>query len=174
MNDSPKTRVTLYLIVTFALSAVFYALIIARGMGIGLGGRGAAGIKYLVASYLLPIAAGLVVYGAVWLIGLGGFSPERFMGYPAGAAVVRDNHVHARCIRDFVRARLAQAALGERLASCRVPRESQSRHSESVRWADHRPRAYRVHYGRVWDRVSGGVWSCGALVLAASRQSHGY
>jgi len=119
MKNSPKTRVALFLIVTFALSVIFYWLIIAkgiggfggilvlglmwcpalgaivtrlvtqknlRGIGIGLGGRGAAGIKYLVAAYLLPVAVGLAVYGAVWLSGLGGFNPERFMGYPAGAA----------------------------------------------------------------------------------------
>ncbi len=33
-------------------------------------------LKYLITGYLIPLVGGLIVYGAVWLIGLGDFSNE--------------------------------------------------------------------------------------------------
>jgi membrane protease YdiL (CAAX protease family) len=42
--------------------------------------------KFLLAAYLAPIAAGLVVYGLVWLSGLGGFSGEALSGMPNGTS----------------------------------------------------------------------------------------
>jgi CAAX protease family protein len=52
-----------------------------RGFGWRLGQA-----RYLFFSYLLPPAAGLVVYGAVWATGLGGFNAEHFA---AGAGLSR-------------------------------------------------------------------------------------
>lgn len=56
-----------------------------RGMGWGLGGQGLAGLRWIAAAYLLPIIAGLVVYGIVWLTGIGGFSSARLSDFPQGA-----------------------------------------------------------------------------------------
>lgn len=58
-----------------ALAAVITKLIFdkdLKGLGFRLGK-----IRYLLISYLLPIMACLVVYSLVWLVGLGGFSPEK-------------------------------------------------------------------------------------------------
>lgn len=48
-----------------------------RGFGWGLGSP-----RYIVFSYFLPLAAGLIVYGTVWTTDLGGFSAARLA--PAG------------------------------------------------------------------------------------------
>jgi membrane protease YdiL (CAAX protease family) len=56
-----------------------------RGMGWGLGGQGLAGLRWIAAAYVLPIVAGLAVYGFVWLTGIGGFSTARMMDFPQGA-----------------------------------------------------------------------------------------
>jgi membrane protease YdiL (CAAX protease family) len=93
-------RIAFFLVLTFALSSIFYWQIAAggkmrmlptfglmwcpgvaalvtrlvfqrnlRGMGWGWGGT-----RWQALSYLLPPAACLVVYGLVWLTGIGGFS----------------------------------------------------------------------------------------------------
>jgi membrane protease YdiL (CAAX protease family) len=105
----PRTRaaLTLFLALTFALSAVFWGLIITAG---SLGAHGGAyvlalmwcpGVSALVTrlvfqrdlrgqgwglgeprwaalAYLLPLAYAAVAYGAVWLAGLGGVELARF------------------------------------------------------------------------------------------------
>jgi uncharacterized protein len=100
MSTSRK-KILFFLILTFAFSSVFYYLIISSGsiqkysLGLmwcpgiaalltqlifqrnlrGLGWRfGKA--KYLLLSYGLPVIYGLVVYGTVWLSGLGKLIPE--------------------------------------------------------------------------------------------------
>ena len=114
MRDTATRRVIVYLTLTFGLSSVFYALIVSKGMG-AYSGRLVLGLMwcpafgaivasllfrrplremgflpgkpgYLLAAYLAPIAAGLVVYGLVWLTGLGGFSGEALSGMPDGAS----------------------------------------------------------------------------------------
>ncbi|MFA5852004.1 MAG: type II CAAX endopeptidase family protein [Spirochaetales bacterium] len=114
MRDTTKGRVIVYLALTFGLSSIFYALIVAKGMGayngilvLGLMWCPAFGAiiasllfkrplremgffpgkpKFLLAAYLAPIAAGLIVYGLVWLSGLGGFSSEALSGMPNGTS----------------------------------------------------------------------------------------
>ncbi|HEX4966027.1 MAG TPA: type II CAAX endopeptidase family protein [Thermoanaerobaculia bacterium] len=99
MADDAKKKILTYLLLAFALSSIFYYLILARGKlgdltvlglmwcpgvaglatrliyqknlrGIGWGwGR----TRYQVAAYLVPLTGGLLVYGIAWLTGLGGF-----------------------------------------------------------------------------------------------------
>jgi uncharacterized protein len=97
-----RTRVVTYLVLTFALSSIFYWQIIGagkmkmllvfglmwcpgvaalitklvfqrnlRGIGWGWGAT-----RWQVLSYIFPAALALVVYGVVWLTGIGAFSPE--------------------------------------------------------------------------------------------------
>ena len=100
MTDDAKKKILTYLLLAFALSSVFYYLILSpshgklgllvlglmwcpgvaalatrliyqgnlRGIGWGWGET-----RYQVASYLLPILGGLLVYGIAWVTGLGGF-----------------------------------------------------------------------------------------------------
>jgi len=92
-----------YVVITFALSSVFYYLIISRGGLTGTGGMYTAGLmwcpgiaatatqivhhdsvrdlgwsrgktRYQVLSYLIPLLYASVAYGLVWMTGLGGFS----------------------------------------------------------------------------------------------------
>lgn len=116
MRDNPKTKLAVYLAVTFGMSGVFYGIIIAsgfgslsvlglmwcpaagaiaarlltqgnlRGMGWGLSPAGRGGIRYFAAAFALPVVAGLAVYGLVWISGLGGFDPQPFSGYPRGVS----------------------------------------------------------------------------------------
>jgi membrane protease YdiL (CAAX protease family) len=109
MKTSAFQKVIVYLTLTFALCIPFYYLIISAGsieagggiyvMGLmwcpgvaslltrlifqrnlrGLG-WGWGKTRYQVWSYLLPVMAGLVVYGIVWGTGLGGFSSEGLTG----------------------------------------------------------------------------------------------
>lgn len=97
----PRKKIVLFLVLTFSFSAVFYYLIASSGEigpysaglmwcpGVaalltqfifqrnvrGLG-WGAGRLKYLLLSYGLPIIYGLIIYGVVWLTGLGKFNPN--------------------------------------------------------------------------------------------------
>src|SRR5436305_3089792 len=101
VTDDPKKKILTYLLLAFALSSIFYYLILAPNHGklgsllvMGLMwcpgvaalatrliyqgnlrgiGWGWGKTRYQVTSYLLPLAGGLVVYGIAWLTGLGGF-----------------------------------------------------------------------------------------------------
>jgi uncharacterized protein len=103
-------RIVTFLVLAFGLSAIFYALIITGGEGIigpwllplmlcpgvsaiitklifdrslkGLGWKPGPA-KWLGLGYLLPILYGAVVYGIVWLVGLGGFTTEAIAGQMA-------------------------------------------------------------------------------------------
>lgn len=103
MNDQtkPKSEILTFLILTFALSSVWYYLIISAGsLRTGGGwypvalmwcpgvaalatsliyrkslrglGWGWGKSRYQLSAYLLPVGYGLVVYGAVWLLDFGG------------------------------------------------------------------------------------------------------
>jgi CAAX protease family protein len=101
MTDGAKKKILTYLLLAFALSAVFYYLILAPNHGklgnllvMGLMwcpgvaalatrliyqgnlrgiGWGWGRTRYQAASYLLPLVGGLLIYGLAWLTGLGGF-----------------------------------------------------------------------------------------------------
>jgi uncharacterized protein len=101
VNKHPQKNIAVFLALTFALSSVFYYLIISSGSlstlyGLGLMWcPGVAAIvtqlifqrslrgmgwkpgraKYLLVSYALPLAYTFVVYLIVWLTGLGRFDP---------------------------------------------------------------------------------------------------
>jgi membrane protease YdiL (CAAX protease family) len=105
MSNPARSRVVTYLVLTFALSSIFYVQIAStgklkalpvlglmwcpgvaalitrlvfqrnlRGVGWGWGA-----MRWPVVGYLLPPMAALVVYGLVWLTGIGGFSTERLV-----------------------------------------------------------------------------------------------
>src|SRR5262245_199575 len=107
-------RVGFYLLVTWALSGIFYFLIIRAGkLGAGRGlfvmglmwCPGIAGLisryrfekslrnhgwswgktRYQLSSYLIPIAYATVVYVVVWATGLGGFYNRDFLGSQSAA-----------------------------------------------------------------------------------------
>jgi membrane protease YdiL (CAAX protease family) len=101
MPGDAKKKILTYLLLAFALSSIFYYLILGPGGGDmtrrtafglmwcpGIAGlatrliyqRNLRGVgwgwgrtRYQVAGYLLPLLGGLLVYGTVWLTGLGGF-----------------------------------------------------------------------------------------------------
>jgi uncharacterized protein len=100
MERDAKKKILTYLFLAFALSSIFYYLILSPGKGrmgslvmglmwcpgvAGLATRliyqgnlrgigwGWGKTRYQVAGYLLPLAGGLLVYGITWLTGLGGF-----------------------------------------------------------------------------------------------------
>src|SRR5436305_163497 len=101
MTDDPKKKILTYLLLAFALSSIFYYLILAPNHGklssllvMGLMwcpgvaalatrliyqgnlrgiGWGWGPTRYQVTSYFLPLVGSLVVYGIAWLTGLGGF-----------------------------------------------------------------------------------------------------
>ena len=102
-----RAELTTFLVLTFALSAIFWGLIIAAGsLGVHGGlyvlalmwcpgvsalitrfvfqrnlrreGWGLGAPRWLALAYLLPIAYATVAYGAVWLLGLGGVDLSRF------------------------------------------------------------------------------------------------
>jgi membrane protease YdiL (CAAX protease family) len=100
MSKSRK-KILVFLVLTFVLSSIFYYLIISAGsiQNYSLGlmwcpgisaiitqllfersikglGWSARPFKYILASYGLPLAYCLVVYGIVWLTGLGKFDPN--------------------------------------------------------------------------------------------------
>ena len=105
MSEAASKKVRMYLVLTVILAAPFYYLSISagtlsaggglyvlglmwspgvsalltrlllqrnvRGMGWGWGKA-----RYQVASYLIPLVAGMGVYGFAWSVGIGGFSTE--------------------------------------------------------------------------------------------------
>jgi membrane protease YdiL (CAAX protease family) len=99
MPNAPRRRIVLYLLLTYALSSIFYVRIASAGkmkmlpvLGVMWCPGAAAlivslisrrslretgwkwgGTRWQLASYLLPPAVGLVVYGTVWLTGIGAF-----------------------------------------------------------------------------------------------------
>jgi len=107
-------RIATYLGLTFALSAVFYGLIISAGtltaggglytLGLmwcpgiaamattllfqrnlrGLGWR-LGNVRYRILAYALPLAYAAVAYVVVWILGLGAFSAD---GLPAGQSLL--------------------------------------------------------------------------------------
>jgi membrane protease YdiL (CAAX protease family) len=104
MTTTSSKKIWVFLILTFALSSIFYYLIISSGsvqrysLGLmwcpgvsalitqlifqrslrGLGWKPGK-FKYLLASYGVPLAYVLVVYAIVWLTGLGNFSPDQLV-----------------------------------------------------------------------------------------------
>jgi len=102
MPAAARRRIILFLVLTYALSSIFYALIISSGKmkafpTLGLmwcpgvaalivrltsqrnlrgTGWGWGKTRWQVLSYLLPAGMGLVVYGLVWATGLGGLDPQ--------------------------------------------------------------------------------------------------
>jgi len=109
MKNSALKKVIVYLALTFTLCIPFYYYIISAGTIEAGGGiyviglmwcpgvaalltrlvfqRNLRGIgwgwgktRYQIASYLLPVIAGLAVYGIAWSTGLGGFSSEGLTG----------------------------------------------------------------------------------------------
>lgn len=114
MTDSSWKKVITFLALTFALSTPFYYFIISAGTLGAAGGLYVDGImwcpgiaalltriffqrnlrgigwgwgktRYQVQSYLLPLLAGLIVYGIVWMTDLGGFTDERLTRWTVGA-----------------------------------------------------------------------------------------
>ena len=112
INSSNRTkiaRIVTFLVLTFGLSTIFYALIIKDGEYRGpwltplmlcpsisailtklVFDRNLKGLgwkpgpaKWLGLAYLLPILYGAVIYGTVWLLGLGGFTTEAIAGQMA-------------------------------------------------------------------------------------------
>ena len=101
MERDARKKILTYLLLAFALSSIFYYLILVQHHGkLGnltvlclMWSPGVAGLatrliyqgnlrgigwrwgrtRYQVLSYLLPLAGGLLVYGITWLTGLGGF-----------------------------------------------------------------------------------------------------
>lgn len=104
MPSNSAKKIWVFLFLTFALSSIFYYLIISSGsvQSYSLGlmwcpgvaamitqlifGRNLRGMgwkpgkfKYLLASYGVPLAYVLVVYAIVWLTSLGTFSPDQLV-----------------------------------------------------------------------------------------------
>ncbi|HLO33607.1 MAG TPA: type II CAAX endopeptidase family protein [Anaerolineales bacterium] len=101
MKEQSYKKIAVFVVLTFALSSIFYYLVISTGSfptSYGLGIMwcpGVAGIvtqlifnhnlrgmgwkpgrgRYLLASYFLPLAYTFVVYAIIWLVGLGKFDP---------------------------------------------------------------------------------------------------
>jgi membrane protease YdiL (CAAX protease family) len=102
MNNQSYKKIGVFLALTFTLSSIFYYLIITTksfpssfGLGImwcpglaamitqfifhrslrGMGWKPGKG-RYLLASYLLPLAYVFGAYAMVWLVGLGKFDPQ--------------------------------------------------------------------------------------------------
>jgi len=101
-NRTSIWRIVTFLVLAFGLSSIFYVLIITGGEGIdpwvlplmlcpgvsailtklifdhslkGLGWKPGPA-RWLGLGYLLPILYGAVIYGIVWLLGLGGFTTD--------------------------------------------------------------------------------------------------
>jgi len=106
-NSRLKAQLTTYLVLTFGLSALFYTLIISGGSLGTHGGAyvfalmwspGVSGVitrlifqhnvrgegwklpelRWAALAYLLPLGYATIVYGLVWVTGLGGFDISRF------------------------------------------------------------------------------------------------
>ncbi|HEX3528456.1 MAG TPA: hypothetical protein VH988_15435 [Thermoanaerobaculia bacterium] len=102
MSTAARRRIIVFLVLTYALSSIFYVLIISSGKlkmlpTLGLmwcpgvaalivrlatqrnlrgTGWGWGKTRWQVLSYLLPAGMGLVVYGLVWATGLDGLDPQ--------------------------------------------------------------------------------------------------
>jgi membrane protease YdiL (CAAX protease family) len=102
MPIAARRRIIIFLVLTYALSSIFYVLIISQGKlkmfptfglmwcpGVAAlivrlttqrnlrgTGWGWGKTRWQVLSYLLPAGMGLVVYGLVWATGLGGLDPQ--------------------------------------------------------------------------------------------------
>jgi len=102
MPIAARRRIIIFLVLTYALSSIFYALIISSGKmkaiptfglmwcpGVAAlitrlatqrnlrgTGWGWGKTKWQILSYLAPAGLALVVYGFVWATGLGGLSPK--------------------------------------------------------------------------------------------------
>jgi CAAX protease family protein len=114
VNRTHWRRVALFLVLTFSLSSIFYlhiastgkmkllpvlglmwcpgtAAVVVRALWQGnLQGMGWKwrGTRLHVLSYLLPPALGLLVYGLVWLTGIGGFAADGLsLGKDAGLTI---------------------------------------------------------------------------------------
>jgi membrane protease YdiL (CAAX protease family) len=101
-NRKNTWRIVTFLVLTFGLSSIFYVKIVTGGEGIepwvlplmlcpsvsailtklifdrslkGLGWKPGPA-KWLGLGYVLPILYGAVIYGIVWLVGLGGFTTD--------------------------------------------------------------------------------------------------
>jgi membrane protease YdiL (CAAX protease family) len=101
MNNHSYKKITVFIVLTFALSSIFYYLVISThsfptpyGLGImwcpglaaiitqlifnrslrGIGWKPGRG-RYLLASYFLPLVYVFVIYMIIWLVGLGKFDP---------------------------------------------------------------------------------------------------
>jgi membrane protease YdiL (CAAX protease family) len=107
MKDHSRKKIAIFLVLTFALSSIFYYLIITTSSfpsSYGLGIMWCPGLaaiitqlifnrslrsmgwkpgkaRYLLASYFLPLAYVFVVYAIVWLAGLGKFDLPRLSGF---------------------------------------------------------------------------------------------
>lgn len=119
-SASPARKIITFLAVTFALSSVYYYLILSAGTLSANGGLlvlglmwapGLAGMtvqiiyerslrglgwkpgrfKYLLIAFLLPLLYCLVVYGLTWLSGLGGFPEPEMMAIIRGRLPFLDN-----------------------------------------------------------------------------------
>jgi CAAX protease family protein len=114
MPVAPRSRIAAYLVLTFAFSSIFYVRIISAGRlrmlpvlglmwcpgvsamivrlvsqrtldGIGWSWRAP---RWQFVSYLLPPLSGIVVYGAVWLTGAGGFNRAALTAAAGGGITV--------------------------------------------------------------------------------------
>jgi uncharacterized protein len=114
IQSRPTQKIIVFIVLTFAFSAIFWALMISAGSYQAQNGVYLLGLmwcpglsalitqlvferslrnmgwrpgkaRYQWLGYLLPVFYGLVVYAIVWLTGLGGFSLEQFA--KTGAAV---------------------------------------------------------------------------------------
>ncbi len=110
MLATARPRIVLFLVLTFALSSIFYVQIVSTGkmkmlpvlglmwcpgvaaMIVRLAsqrnlrgtGWGWGATRWQALSYLLPAVFGLIVYSAVWLTGIGGFSAAGLAGKAGG------------------------------------------------------------------------------------------
>jgi len=110
MPVSPRRRIIMFLVLTYALSAIFYVPIASTGklkalpvLGLmwcpGVAalitrlvtqrnlrgtGWGWGKTRWQVLSYVLPAGLGLVVYGLVWATGIGGLNPGQLIKNAGG------------------------------------------------------------------------------------------
>lgn len=109
----PTKQAGVFLALTFALSAVCYAFLLAPqpveafGPGLiaspaiaaivtrllfarpaGRLGLSPGPLRYLAAGYAIPFGYGLAVYALIWLSGIGGFSPQALADQAAGQAAI--------------------------------------------------------------------------------------
>lgn len=138
MSIPARHRVILFLVLTYALSSIFYVQIASAGkmkmlsvlglmwcpgvaaLSVRLAtqrnlrgtGWGWGATRWQALSYLLPPAIGLVVYGLVWLTGIGGFR-ETGLGKEAGLGIPLPLMVGVLATAGFLQG--AVFALGEEI-----------------------------------------------------------